>query len=187
MNKHLISAILTGTFLCGSIALSTNPVLAQSTLGNLTEAQRMGQRMTRLDIEALNVEFAYQLDNGHPEVLADFFTEQASLGAAGSERAVGRAAIAKRYAARPAGRTTRHVTSNLRLVFESPSRVLGIRTLTYYATDGTPSKASSPLGVAEYNEIYERGADGAWRYASRTVTPIFGLNASDSPVSPAAR
>jgi hypothetical protein len=51
--------------------------------------------------------------------------------------------------------------------------------LTYYATDTAPSTAASPLGVADYTEIYEKGSDGAWRYASRTVTPVFGLNAAD--------
>jgi hypothetical protein len=147
----------------------------------LADAQRMAQRMARLDIDALNIEFTYQLDGGHPELLADFFTEDASLGIAGGERAVGRAEIAKRYAARPAGRTTRHVTSNLRLTFESQTRVAGTRTLTYYAADGNQSKAGSPMGVADYSEVYECDPDGVWRYASRTVTPVFGLNALDTP------
>ena len=179
MTKNTITPAFARLALIGCLALSTHWAQAQSTLGTPTEEQRMVQRMARLDIEALNVEFAYQLDGGHPEVLADFFTESASLGAAGGPRAVGRAEIAKRYAARPAGRMTHHVTSNLRLTFESPTRVLGTRTLTYYATETAPSKAASPLGVADYTEVYEKSSDGAWRYASRTVTPVFGLNAAD--------
>jgi hypothetical protein len=148
---------------------------------NLTDAQQMAQRMARIDIDVLNIEFAYQLDGGNPELLAAFFTEDASLGIAGGERAVGREEIAKRYAARPAGRTTRHITSNLRLTFESESRVTGTRTLTYYAADGNQSEAGSPMGVADYTEVYECDSEGVWRYASRTVKPVFGLNASDSP------
>jgi hypothetical protein len=162
-----------------AVVLLSVPANAQSTLGHVSDPQRAA----RIDIEALNAEFTYQLDSGHHEVLADFFTEDGSLGAAGAERAVGRAAIAKRYASRPAGRTTHHVSTNLRLVFESPTRVHGTRTLTYYAADGTPSKAATPLGVADYTETYQLGADGAWRYVSRTVTPVFGLNVTDKPVA----
>ena len=185
MKKQSAISALSRTLVCAALALSSSLAVAQSTLGTPTEAQRMEQRMARIDIDALNMEFMYQLDGGNHQVLADFFTEDGSLGIAGGERAVGRAAIAKRYAARPAGRTTHHVSSNLRLAFDSPTRVRGVRTLTYYATDGMASKAAAPLGVADYSETYERGSDGAWRYAARTVTPVFGLNAVDKQPAPA--
>jgi ketosteroid isomerase-like protein len=160
--------------------LSAQVMPASATPGqNLTKEQRETQRAARIDIEALNADFTYQLDSGNAGVLANYFTEDGSLGVAGKPRKVGRDAIAQNYAARPAGRITHHVTSNLRLVFDNPTEAHGIRTLTYYATDSDPSKAATPLGVADYTEVYKLGKDGEWRYFSRTVTPVFGLNAPD--------
>jgi ketosteroid isomerase-like protein len=177
MNKNKMSKMIIAGFAAATLMLSACSTYAAPQ--PLAKAERDARRAARVDIEALNAEFTYQLDSGHPEVLANFFTEDASLGAAGGERAVGRAAITKRYMARPAGRITHHVTSNLRLVFDSPTQAHGIRTLTYYAADGQPSKAATPLGVADYTETYKLGTDGEWRYSSRTVTPVFGLNAPE--------
>ena len=32
----------------------------------------------------------------------------------------------------------------------------------------------SAILISDYNDVYVRGADGAWRYRSRTIVPVFG-------------
>lgn len=134
------------------------------------------ETLDRVAIEQLAVEYSYLLDNGRATELAALFTpdgvlEIPSLGL----RAMGREAIAEYYARRAAEpRTTRHISTNLRLVFETPERALGTRIILYYRGDGpTPPFPARPGSVGEYTEVFQRGSDGRWRFASRRSRLLF--------------
>jgi ketosteroid isomerase-like protein len=136
---------------------------------------RLEQALIRFEIDALNAEFAYLIDHGRSDEVADLFTPDGSYGRATGERSKGRAAIRQAYAARSGRgiRTARHLFTNLRLVYEGPTRATGTVLLTLFAEDGPPPHPAEPNLVSEYEDIYERGEDGAWRYVSRTVTTLF--------------
>lgn len=130
----------------------------------------------RVAIEQLVIEYAYLLDNGRANELAALFTPDGVLDIHNlGLRAVGREAIAEYYARRAAApRTTRHISTNLRLVFETPERASGTRLILYYRGDGpTPPFPAKPGSVGEYVEVFQRGADGRWRFASRKSRLLF--------------
>lgn len=130
------------------------------------------QLMARISIEALCIEYFYLLDHGQSEKLAELFTDKGIQDNGDGKVYVGKEEIRKYYTARSSTRITRHVTTNLRLVFESNNRVRGTRTFTHYGADSPEPHPAIP-SVAEYEEVFERDSDGQWRFASRKVTPIF--------------
>lgn len=136
---------------------------------------RLERALIRTEIEALNVEFAYLIDHDLSDQVPELFTENGSYGRTSGERSTGREALRAVYAMRAArgARTARHLFTNLRLEFDSPDRVRGTVMLLLYAEDGTPPHPAEANLVSEYQDVYERGADGCWRYASRTVTTLF--------------
>ncbi|MDE3114906.1 MAG: nuclear transport factor 2 family protein [Pseudomonadota bacterium] len=145
---------------------------------------RAEQLRIRAEIEELNAEFAYLIDHDRSEEVADLFTEGGSYGRASGERSTGREAIRCAYASRKAKgpRTARHIFTNLRLTYETATRVRATSILTLFAADGTPPHVAEPFLVADYDDICERGGDGRWRFASRTVTWLFLQR--DGKVSP---
>ncbi|HTK35392.1 MAG TPA: nuclear transport factor 2 family protein [Caulobacteraceae bacterium] len=145
---------------------------------------RQEQRSARLEIEALNAEFAYLIDRGRSEDVADLFTEDGSYGRSTGERSAGRLAIRAAYQQRKARgqRTTRHIFTNLRLTFESDRKAVGQSILTLFAANGPPPYVAEPFLVADYDDVYVREDDGCWRYQSRTVTWLFLQK--DGEVSP---
>jgi hypothetical protein len=128
----------------------------------------------RLAIERLTIEYAYLLDHGEATQLADLFTQDGVL-QTDKVRLAGRAAIAEYYARRAkAPRTTRHISTNLRIVFETPDRARGTRLILYYRGEGDrPPFPAKPGSVGEYREVYVRDPDGAWRFASRVNSVLF--------------
>lgn len=131
--------------------------------------------MARLEIDELNAEFAYLIDNNRSAEVADLFTPQGSYGRSSGERSIGREAIRAAYAGR-AGRgprTARHIFTNLRLTYRDDGLVEGKSILTLYAEDGVPPHVAEPFLVADYDDVYAKGEDGRWRYESRTITWLF--------------
>jgi hypothetical protein len=141
-----------------------------------TLEQRLQRAVARSEIEALNAEFAWRIDHGHSERVAELFLPEGSYGRADGGRSVGREALCRAYAARAdrGPRVARHLFTNLRLVFgDDPDLVHGHCILLLYAEDGqAPLPAEANL-VADYEDIYQRDSDGRWRYASRTVSHQF--------------
>jgi len=131
--------------------------------------------LTRLAIEELNAEFAYRVDHDLSHTVADLFTPEGSYGRADGPRSHGREAIRAAYALRRAHgpRTARHLFTNLRLEHESARRVRGTAIMLLFAQDGVPPLPAEPLAVADFEDVYERGEDGRWRYASRTIRSLF--------------
>ena len=157
---------------------------ATLTLGSAVDAQVRpspdpvvrDETADRVAIQQLVIEYYYLLDHGRATEIAALFTPDAvfdnpNMGL----RAIGREAIAAyfdRRAAEP--RTTRHISTNLRLVFETPDRASGTRTILYYRGDGdNPPFPAKPGSVGEYSEVFQRGEDSQWRFASRKSQLIF--------------
>jgi len=136
---------------------------------------RTEKLLARLAIEELNAEFAYRIDRGRSEWVAELFTEHGSYGRASGERSVGRDAIRLAYASRSAlgPRTARHIFTNLRLTFESEIRASGTCIMTLFAEDGIPPHVAEPFLVADYDDVYELNGEGNWLYAARTITWLF--------------
>lgn len=166
-----------GLWYCRAVVLAGFLVFASGHAAAQVSPPRAAMRdetADRVAIEQLTIEYAYLLDHGRAAELAALFTPDAVFETL-EARAVGRAAIAAYYARRAADpRTTRHISTNLRLVFETPDRATGTRTILYFRGDGAgPPFPAKPGAVGEYSEIFERGRDGKWRFASRVNKLLF--------------
>ena len=133
------------------------------------------QLMIRVAIEALNAEFAYRIDHGLGDTVAELFTTDGVYGRSTGERSVGRDAIRQAYSLRAVQgpRTARHLFTNLRLSHEAPDLVHGTTILLLFAEDGSPPGTAQPLVVADYEDSYTLEADGQWRYRSRLIHTLF--------------
>jgi SnoaL-like domain len=128
------------------------------------------QLLDRITIEALGIDYYYLLDHGQAEKIADLFVETGRL-----NDTMGREAIRLFYATRSKTRITRHVMTNLHLVFDGTRHAAGTRTLTYYSAEGPMPHLAIP-SVAEYNESFEKQSDGRWLFVSRMITDVFSAN-----------
>src|SRR5688572_12016889 len=141
--------------------------------------------LLRLEIDALHAEFAYLIDRGDSDKVADLFTEDGVYGRSTGERSVGRAAIRESYRRRSAHgvRTARHIFTNLRLEPLSERLIRGSVILTLFAHDGSPPLPADPMLVADYDDVYEQCADGRWRYRERIITWVFTRQGASSPLA----
>jgi ketosteroid isomerase-like protein len=140
-------------------------------------------RDTRSAIEDLNAAFVYYLDHGHVDELAALFTENA-LYTHAERRSSGRAEIRelfrKRLSAGP--RTSRHLYSGLRIAVESETRATATCVCLTFAADGVPPLPATPLLVADFEDVYERGEDGRWRFLERHIHRVFESTDNPGPV-----
>ena len=136
---------------------------------------KLALTIARLDIEALNARFAYLIDHGQSDQVADLFTTDGVYQFKDGNRSAGREAIRHAYELRAdAGpRTARHIFTNLHLKFASEDKASGTCILLLFANDGTPPQPARPLLVADYDDEYERDETGIWRYRSRTISIAF--------------
>jgi len=127
----------------------------------------------RLALHELVNEFAYLVDFGPAETIADLFAEDGWYGW-GDKRAVGRDAIRDTYRQRAARglRTARHLTTNLRLSTVSDNEAHGQSIWLIFAEDGPPPHPAVPLLVADVADVYVR-QDGRWLFQSRQLTDVF--------------
>lgn len=146
---------------------------------------REEELLLRLEIERLNAEFAWLIDHDRSEGVADLFTPDGVYGRSTGERSVGREAIRESYRRRSehGARTARHIFTNLRLTIESDSRARGTVIMTLFAEDGPPPHPALPMLVADYDDIYERAADGGWLYRERITTWLFRREGAASPLA----
>jgi ketosteroid isomerase-like protein len=129
----------------------------------------------RLAIEELNAAFAYHLDHDEVAPLVALFTDDAVY-THGPRRSVGRDEIAAFFRSRTADgpRTARHLYSGLRVVFEGGDMARATSLCLTFAQNGSPPvEKCDPFLVADFTDIYRRGADGRWRIARRHIEPIF--------------
>lgn len=139
-------------------------------MSDVTPEMRM---LIRSQIEELVTEYGYLFDHGQADRMADLFTENAEFhGIAGSAK--GRDQLHALYVKTAAMMTaTRHCCTNLRLTIESPDRASGTVLVTSYGHRGEGMGKPHPHTVGDFQDIYVRGADGRWRFASRRVVTVF--------------
>jgi hypothetical protein len=127
----------------------------------------------RLALQDLVHEFAYLVDFGPPETIADLFTEDGCYGW-GQKRSEGRDAIRDTYRQRAARgiRTARHLCSNLRISMLSENEARGQSMWLIFAEDGPPPHPAVPLLVADVTDVYVR-RNGRWLFQSRQLTDVF--------------
>lgn len=135
----------------------------------------MSSAALRPEIETLIASFAWRIDHVNGEGVADLFTP-GGIYAFDGWAAEGREQIAGFYAQRQARgeRTSRHVFTNLHLRTATDDRAAGTCVLTLHAADGPPPHPLSPLLVADYDDVYVRGADRVWRFERRSARLLFG-------------
>jgi uncharacterized protein (TIGR02246 family) len=159
-----------------AFALLTTASISVASAGHAKPTTSQPHLLDRVAIEDLIATYLYRLDHGQANTLADLFTDDGVLDVGGLGPQKGRDAIKAYYAKRSTTRTTRHVSTNLYVVFDDASHARAVHTLTYYAAEGAPPlPAAAPSGVADYAEKLTRGADGRWRFQHRKPTPIFGF------------
>jgi len=151
----------------------------------------------RAEIDAVLADWAYYLDHGQLDELAELFTEDA-LFVSGDLEFRGRVKIKNRYLERTVVRSTRHTYSGLRVsaiegVQESvPATATATATAT--AGDGTTrpvlvrawstwvnyaANAAPPVEdvgvyvVADFDDVLTWCADERWRISERRIIPVF--------------
>ncbi|HMK13336.1 MAG TPA: nuclear transport factor 2 family protein [Acidimicrobiales bacterium] len=133
------------------------------------------QRRDRDEIEALTIEFWHLVDHEDGVGVADLFCEDGVYSVANGQNA-GRDAIAESYRQRAARgpRLSRHVQTNLRVTFTSPTEARGISILTLWADDGdAPLPLKMPISVTDVEDEYVKDDDGVWRIRRRHLGQVF--------------
>jgi hypothetical protein len=127
----------------------------------------------RIALHELVNEFAYLVDFGPAETIADLFTEDGWYGW-GEKRSVGREAIRIAYRQRAARgvRTARHLSTNLRLSLVGDHEARGQSIWLIFAEDGPPPHPAVPLLVADVMDVYVRQG-GQWLFQSRQLEDVF--------------
>ena len=118
-------------------------------------------------------EFAYLVDFGPAETIADLFVEDGWY-AWGAKRSVGRDAIRETYRQRAARgiRTARHLCTNLRVSMVGDHEARGQSIWLIFAEDGPPPHPAVPLLVADVHDVYVR-RDDRWLFQSRQLDDVF--------------
>ena len=126
-------------------------------------------------LEALVIEHSWLIDHGRAGKAAALYADDGCVYGIGSDK-VGRPAISAWLDARQAttDRRSRHVISNVRFAPVAADEVHGSAVLTLFRHDGAGPGSATPLLVAEYEDVFRRGADGTWQFASRRLTTLFG-------------
>ena len=151
----------------------------------------------RAEIDAVLADWAYYLDHGQLDELADLFTEDA-LFVSGDLEFRGRVNIKNRYLERTVVRSTRHTYSGLRVSasegVQETVPATASATATATACDGTPrpvrvrawstwvnyaANAAPPVEdvgvyvVADFDDVLTWCADERWRISERRIIPVF--------------
>ena len=88
----------------------------------------------------------------------------------------GREAIREFYTGRHdrGARLARHLIGNLHVTVDDADHATAVWILTAHVADGEPVLPSKPaIMIADVTDDLVREDDGAWRYRSRTITPLF--------------
>jgi ketosteroid isomerase-like protein len=129
--------------------------------------------LLRAEIDAVLADWAYHLDHGELDPLAELFTEDA-LFVSGAAEFRGRAAIKGRYTERTGARTTRHVYSGLRVRVVAEGTVRAWSTWINYAANApAPVDEVGVYLVADFDDVLTWCADGRWRLSERRIIPVF--------------
>ena len=138
----------------------------------------------RAAIEELNTAFCYHLDHDEVEPLLELFTDDVYY-THGSRRSKGKAELEQVFRSRSATapRTARHMYSGLKVDIDSATRVRGTCVcMTFGGYGAPPLSPAIPTLVADFVDVYARGADGRWRIQERHIHRIFVDPANTGPL-----
>jgi hypothetical protein len=145
--------------------------------------------LLRAEIDAVLADWAWHLDHGDYDAVAELFTEDA-LFITGAVELRGRSAIKSRYSERVVVRSTRHTYSGLRVepvpglialvggpsgqIIEVPRVVQAWSTWVNYAVNATaPVDDVGVYLVADFEDVLALGGDERWRISERRIIPVF--------------
>lgn len=135
----------------------------------------MEQSLVIASVQQLINDWAFELDVNNGMQIAALVTEDCRYIVGGTPRE-GRAAVEKFYKERLARLTAtpegvpiqRHLLSNLRVAFRSPTNVSITFTLLYFTTAGIAAGVNhaDPAAVADVRMDCRRDQDGEWRISA---------------------
>jgi 3-phenylpropionate/cinnamic acid dioxygenase small subunit len=128
--------------------------------------------ITRGEVEALLVEWAWLIDHGRAVQAAALYAED-SIQQVGGVRTEGQDSIRKNLERRAAmtARTSRHLVSNVRLTRKPAETIEANWILTLFRSDDA-NKPARPLMICDVQDhLFVH--DGAWKIGSRTISTIF--------------
>jgi hypothetical protein len=136
--------------------------------------------LLRAEIDAVLADWAWHLDHGDYDAVAELFTDDA-LFVTGAVELRGRSAIKNRYTERLVVRSTRHMYSGLRV---SPlpgdaadGRPSGVRAYSTWANFAVNAPApADDVGVylvADFHDVLTWCRDARWRISERRILPVF--------------
>jgi hypothetical protein len=152
--------------------------------------------LLRAEIDAVLADWAWHLDHGDYDAVAELFTDNA-LFITGTVEIRGRTAIKNRYTERVVARSTRHTYSGLRVspadgdsgpgpVSGSrgrPARVRARSTWVNFAVNApAPVDDVGVYLVADFDDVLTWCDDERWRISERRIIPVF-RDPSRAPVS----
>ncbi len=127
------------------------------------------------ELERLNIAFWHEVDSNWGRRAHEFFTEDGRYNTSQKSRQ-GRAAIQEFYTARHdrGDRIARHLINNFHVMVQDENHATAEWTMVLYAADGVaPLPSEPPILIGAVRDECVRGADGQWRYASRSTTALF--------------
>jgi hypothetical protein len=137
----------------------------------------------RIALEDLNTAFCYHLDHNEVDELVELFCDDVFY-THGPRRTNGKAELEQVFRSRTASspRTSRHLYSGLKIDIESATRARGTCVCMTFGQSGVPPLAPAvPILVADFVDVYTRGADGRWRIQERHIHRIFVDSLSSGP------
>lgn len=129
----------------------------------------------RQELEVLNIAFWHDVDSNWGRDAHNFFTEDGVYTTSHKAR-TGHEAIKEFYTGRQSKgeRVARHLIHNFHVTVRDENHATAEWTMCLYAEDGVPPLMSEPpILIGAVTDECVRGADGRWRYASRTTRPLF--------------
>ncbi|MFE2062345.1 nuclear transport factor 2 family protein [Streptomyces sp. NPDC059467] len=129
--------------------------------------------------ERLVIDFVHRLDLGRPSSVAELFTadgwwEWPPPG--DGRRAAGREALAAYFGARPAGRLSRRIMSNILVTVTGADTATATSYFQTYRVDGYEGgmvPTGPPVQIGQYEDTFRR-LDGRWLLSSRSLVLPFG-------------
>jgi hypothetical protein len=126
------------------------------------------------------IDYWYEVDLNWGQNARDYYFEDSTFSSM-----VGRDAIHQFYMWRKdrGARVSRHLITNFRAEFESPTKARTNYVMLLFAADGEPVLPSAPpIQIAEQVDEVELCEDGRWRFRSRKFINLFkGETPTTSP------
>ena len=135
----------------------------------------------RLALQDLVARYNFAIDNRDLATVGGLFTEGGSFGSKdGAMRATGRAAVCQQFESRfSVLGATNHFAHDHVLWFDGPIHARGL--LSVHAE--VWRKEQPMVTALRYDDAYEKGTDGLWRFAERLLSFFYYLNVRDYPVA----